>query len=102
MHFRFVLRCSAHSVQSAVGAGFSADPVASELSKSVAGEVAKFVRSSPRFAARLSEKQREATVAALTNFSFAPQRFASKERPLSRITVFAEHVVEAACPPCAL
>ena len=50
-------------------------------------DVATFLRSSSRFSLRFSSKAREDILAALSNFSFAPQRFSSKERPLTRIVL---------------
>ena len=94
-NLRLVLRCSAHAVQGGIAAGWKADPLSNDLTKSVVQEVAKYARHSERFAARLTAKQASAAVAALSNFSFAPQRFSSRERPLTRFCVFAESILEA-------
>ena len=68
----------------------------SDLTKTVVQEVAKYIRSSPRFASAFRGKveSSESMVAAVENFSFAPQRFASKERPLTRFVLFAGPVLE--------
>jgi hypothetical protein len=55
---------------------------------------AKYVWSSDRFASRLHAKERDEAIAALSNFSFAPQRFASRDKPLSRFVAFAGPVIE--------
>ena len=96
-NLRLVLRCSAHAVQGAIKAGWAADELSDRLTKSVVQEVAKYIRSSDRFAARLTSKQVNETVAALSNFSFAPQRFGSRDRPLSRFAVFSKSILEALC-----
>ena len=62
----------------------------------VVPEVAKYIRSSGRFAALVSGlASRQEAVAAVTKFSFAPQRVSSKELPLSRFVVFASSIMEA-------
>ncbi len=63
--------------------------------KDIVEEVAKCVRSSDRFAMRVGAKAAQDVVAELDNFSFAPQRFGSRERPLSRFVVFGVAVMEA-------
>jgi hypothetical protein len=77
-------------VQGAIKAGWSADELTNDLTTSVVQEVAKYIRHSDRFAAIVSAKQASATHAELKNFSFAPQRFSSRDRPLSRFVVCAE------------
>lgn len=94
-NLRLVLRCSAHGVQGAIQAGWKADELSMKLTKTLVQEVAKYIRTSDRFAARVTQKQQEKAIAALTNFSFAPQRFSSRERPLARFVVFAEAILEA-------
>ena len=96
-NLRLVLRCSAHAVQGGIKAGWAADELSNHLTKTIVSEVAKYIRSSERFAARVSAKEANEAVAALTNFSFAPQRFSSKERPLSRFVVFAKAIIESLC-----
>ena len=96
-NLRLVLRCSAHAVQGGIKAGWAADELSNHLTKSLVSEVAKYIRSSERFAARVSTKEANEAVAALSNFSFAPQRFSSKERPLSRFVVFSKAIIEALC-----
>ena len=93
-NLRLVLRCSAHALQGGIAAGWKADPLSNDLTKSVVQEVAKYARHSDRFAARLTAKQASEAIAELSNFSFAPQRFSSRERPLTRFCVFAESILE--------
>ena len=93
-NLRAVLRCSAHAFQGAMKAGWTADELANDITTNVVQEVAKYIRSSDRFAARLSAKAVEEAVEALENFSYAPQRFSSRDRPLSRFIVFAQPVLE--------
>ena len=89
-----VLRCAAHAVVGAMKAGWEANPLAKKLTRCIVQEVAKYIRSSERFAGHVSSKSLTEAVAALENFSFAPQRFASKERPLTRFVVFAKAIME--------
>lgn len=96
-NLRLVLRCSAHAIQGAIKAGWAADELSCRLTKTLVQEVAKYVRSSDRFAALLNAKQVNETVASLTNFSFAPQRFSSRDRPLSRFVTFSRSILEALC-----
>ena len=60
----------------------------------VVQEVAKYLRSSERFAINFGTKAAADAVAVVENFSFAPQRFASRERPLSRFVLFAKPILE--------
>lgn len=94
-NLKVVLRCSAHGVQGAIQAGWQSDPLSHELTKSIVQEVAKYVRTSDRFAARMTAKQATEAIAELSNFSFAPQRFSSRDRPLSRMVVFSKAILEA-------
>lgn len=94
-NMRVVLRCAAHAVNGALRAGWEAEPQAQKITKEVVQEVAKYIRSSERFAKTVGQKAADGMVAALENFSFAPQRFGSRERPLSRFVVFAPAVMEA-------
>ena len=56
--------------------GWSADGTGQRVTKMVVQEVAKYIRSSERFAALVEScASRQEAVAAVTNFSFAPQRF---------------------------
>ena len=90
-----VLRCSTHAVVSAIEKGWEADETAQRITTTVVQEVAKYIRSSERFALSVGVKAHSEAVAAVTNFSFAPQRFASRERPLTRFVLFAKAVIEA-------
>ena len=89
---RFVVRCGAHAIQGAVKTAWTADGEAAEVTR-VMTEVGKFLRSSSRFALRFGSKAQEEAVAAVLNFNFAPQRFCSKERPLTRAVHFARSVM---------
>ena len=84
---RLVLRCGAHVINGAIKAGWSADELTADLTRSVVQEVAKYIRSSERFAALVTAKHASETRTELANFSFAPQRFSSRDRPLSRFVV---------------
>jgi hypothetical protein len=96
-NLHLVLRCSAHAIQGAIKAGWQADELSNRVTRTLVQEVAKYIRSSDRFAARVSAKALNETVAALSNFSFAPQRFSSRDRPLSRFVLFSKSVLEALC-----
>jgi len=87
-NFRAALRCRAHAFQGAMKSGWAADEVAQDLTKNVVHNVAKYVRSSDRFVARLHAKENYEAIEALSNFSFAPQRLSSRDRPLSRFVAF--------------
>ena len=89
-----VLRCAGHGIVGAIKAAWKADPTSNSITKTIVCEVAKYIRSSERFAMRVGSKAAEGMVAALQNFSFAPQRFASRERPLTRFVVFGKAVME--------
>ena len=52
------------------------------------------MRSSDRFASRLHAKEMDEAIEACSNFSFAPQRFASRDKPLSRFVAFAKPILE--------
>lgn len=94
-HMCVVLRCATHALNGALRAGWAAEPTAHKVTKEIVQEVAKFVRTSERFAMNLAAKASQGFVAELENFSFAPQRFASRERPLSRFVVYGAAVMEA-------
>ena len=66
-NLRAVLRCSAHAFQGAMKAGWGADDVAGDITKLIVQEVAKYIRSSDRFASRLREKARDEAIEALQN-----------------------------------
>ena len=71
-------------------------PQPSKSHRWVVQEVAKYIRSSERFTALVSGlASRQEAVAAVTKFSFAPQRVSSTERPLIRFVVFASSIMEA-------
>ena len=89
-----VLRCAAHAVNGAVKAGWTGQGQVDTITREVVLEVAKFVRSSERFAMRIGRKAANDLVASLSNFSFAPQRFASKERAFTRFVCFGKAVME--------
>jgi len=89
-----VLRCSAHAANGAIKAGWNADERARELTTAIQN-VAKFLRSSPRFCGILGAKGAAEAIAVCENFSFAPQRFSSKDRPLSRFVLYAKPILEA-------
>ena len=89
-----VLRCAAHAVVGAMKAGWEVNPLAKKLTRCIVQDVAKYIRSSERFAGRVSSKSLTEAIATLENFSFAPQRFASKERPLTRFVMFAKSIME--------
>ena len=88
---RFVIRCSAHAIQGCIKKAWASDVRVEEITK-IVQEVAMFLRSSSRFSLRFSSKACEDILAALSNFSFAPQRFSSKERPLTRIVLFCRSI----------
>ena len=92
---QFVMRCAAHGIQNVIKLAWAADAEAQRITKAVVNEVAKFLRSSSRFEANFRSKAKEAgdIVTAISNFDFAPQRFSSKERPLTRMVLFADAVV---------
>ena len=52
--------------------GWAGDDIAQDLTKNIVQEVAKYVRRSERFAARLCAKERDEAIEVLRNFSFAP------------------------------
>ena len=90
----------------AIKTGWDSDETAQRLTKMVVQETAKYIRSSERFALRVGAKAAAEAVAVVSNFSFAPQRFGSRERPLSRFVMFAKPLLEAlalevAVPTCA-
>jgi hypothetical protein len=89
---RFVIRCCAHAIQGCIKKAWACDAKAQKITKAVQ-DVATFLRSSSRFSLRFSSKAREDILAALSNFSFAPQRFSSKERPLTRIVLFGRSIM---------
>jgi hypothetical protein len=89
---RFVIRCCAHAIQGCIKKAWACDAKAQTITKAVQ-DVAMFLRSSSRFSLRFSSKAREDILAALSNFSFAPQRFSSKERPLTRIVLFGRSIM---------
>lgn len=92
-HMMAVLRCSAHAFICALKAAWEANALAKRATK-IVQEVAKYIRSSERFAARVGAKAADEVVASVENFSFAPQRFSSKERPLTRFVVFVQPLME--------
>ena len=75
--------------------GWEADPTVHTTQVDVVQAVAKFLRSSPRFSSILKSKAEQADIRVLANFGFAPQRFASIERPLTRFIFLATTIVEA-------
>lgn len=50
----------------------------------------------PKFGSQceVGAKAASEAIAAVTNFSFAPQRFSSREKPLSRFVMFATSIIE--------
>ncbi len=94
-NLHFVLRCSAHAIQGCVKGAWECDDSVKSITKLVVCEVAKFLRSSARFSLKFKAKaEAAACLAAVQSFSFAPQRFSSKERPLSRFVLFAKPIME--------
>lgn len=99
----FVIRCAAHGIHGAVKNAWRSDDEVARITKVVVQEVAKFLRTSDRFRRRFQGRAQEDMMAAVTNFDFAPQRFASKDRPLSRFVLYAESIMvvlamEVDCP----
>ena len=90
-----VLRCVAHMATSAMEAGWKADPLVTEIQTQVVQEVAKYLRHSERFAQIAQAKADQQEIHVLANFAFAPHRFGSIERPLSRFLVLGKSVLEA-------
>ena len=89
----FVIRCSAHAAQGAIKTAWHADEHSRRITTTVVCEVAKFLRSSSRFALRFEAKARDGILTAVSNFDFAPQRFSSKERPLTRFVLYANAIL---------
>ena len=89
---RVGIRCSAHAIQGCIKKAWASDARVQEITK-IVQDVAMFLRSSSRFSLRFSSNAREDILAALSNFSFAPQRFSSKERPLTRIFLFGRSIM---------
>jgi hypothetical protein len=89
----FVIRCAAHAVQGSIKTAWQANAHAQLITSTIVCEVAKFLRSSSRFALRFEARAREGCINAVCNFDFAPHRFSSKERPLTRFVMFAETIL---------
>ena len=70
-----------------------ADKDVGAITRAVVCEVAKFLRSSSRCSLRFEAATREGILTAISNFDFAPQRFAPKQRPLTRFVMYAEAVL---------
>ncbi len=83
-NLRFVIRCAAHAAQGAVKNAFAADDKVADVTKTVVQELASFLRHSQRFQLRFGANAHQEAMAAVRNFDFAPQRFSSTERPLTR------------------
>ncbi len=94
-NLRVVLRCSQHAVPGAIKAGWAGDDLSQEITRTLVQEVSKYIRSSDRFALRVGAKAAEEAVAEVINFSFAPQRFGSRDKPLARFILLAKPVLEA-------
>ena len=74
-----MLRCGVHAVVGAMKIGWNADATGQRVTKKVVQEVAKYIHSSECFSELVgSLASRQEAVAAVTNFSFAPQRFFSE------------------------
>ena len=52
-----VLRCAAHAVVGAMKAGWEVNPLAKKLTRCIVQEVAKYIRSSERFAGSSSSRR---------------------------------------------
>lgn len=65
-----------------------------DIAKNVVRPVAEFLRHSQRFQLRFSARAQEEALAAISNFSFAPQRFSSIERPMARFVLYSRAVME--------
>ena len=91
-NMKFVLRCGAHGIHGAVRSAWHTDVAVQDVTR-IMQEVGKFLRSSSRFELRFGSKAREEAVAAVLNFDFAPQRFGSKERPMTRGVHFARSIM---------
>ena len=91
-NMKFVVRCGAHGAHGAVKTAWRTDEQVSDVTHTMQ-EVGKFLRSSSRFELRFGSKAREEAVEAVLNFDFAPQRFCSKERPMTRGVHFARSVM---------
>ena len=91
-NMKFVIRCGAHSVHGAVKNAWGCDARVKEVTELIQ-EVGKFLRHSSRFELRFGAKAREEVTAVVQNLDFAPQRFCSKERPLTRVVHFAHAIM---------
>jgi hypothetical protein len=91
-NMKFVVRCGAHGVHGAVKNAWDANAKAADVTRTMQ-EVGIFLRSSSRFELRFGSKAQEEAVSAVLNFDFAPQRFCSKERPMTRGVHFARSVM---------
>jgi hypothetical protein len=60
-----VLRCAAHAVVGAMKAGWEASPLANHITRCIVQEVAKYIRSSERFALRVGSKALEGAIRAV-------------------------------------
>ncbi len=88
-------RCAVHGIQSVIKVAWSIDAEAQRFMKAVVSDVSKLLRRSSRFEATSRSKAKAPgdIVTAISNFDFAPHRFSSKERFLTRMVLFADVVV---------
>lgn len=96
-NLHWVFRCGAHAAQGAVEAAWSTDEKVAKVDCLIC-EVAKFMRSSPRFADRVCELaglDEESKFAPVKNWSFAPHRFSSRAHPYGRFVLFVRAALEA-------
>ena len=89
----FVLRCSGHAAQGCIKTAWSLDETVVTITGAVL-EVAKFLRSSPRFQSKFADRASfDEAISQVENFSFAPQRFASLANPFGRFALFGNTVM---------
>ena len=89
-------RCAVNGIQSVIKVAWSIDAEAQRFMKAVVvSDGSKLLRRSSRFEATSRSKAKAPgdIVTAISNFDFAPHRFSSKERFLTRMVLFADVVV---------
>ena len=91
-NMKFVVRCGAHGVHGAVKSAWRTNEKVQQVTHTMQ-EVGKFLQTSSRFELRFGSKAREEAMAAVSNFGWAPQRFCSTERPMTRSVHFARPVM---------
>eukprot|EP00969_Alexandrium_andersonii_P095846 4232796-Alexandrium_andersonii.AAC.1 len=80
-------------VQAAVRNAWRAGDEVAQVTPTIVEEVAKFLRSSESVRQRFGKQAQEEALAAVSNFSFAPQRWTSKERSFSAFVLFGSAVM---------